>query len=227
MIAFPNDDNSVYPIVEANLVIILTVNLYLAIIDIRIPTKKLEILKEIYLNLKESNVLCIEDLNKNFNTNINSTDKFSLLNTYKTLKDESDKIIENSFFQNLSLLAVCLLNTLYVLYNVNTIPYLSIYIGVGENFLFIKEIIYIFIIIYYSSKLNMLSSEINMLLTDNVFEEKYQIDQLFTQHYSEKNQVLVRIFGISIDRKAMISGISSFILTLVIGFIRVKILSSI
>jgi len=129
--------------------------------------------------------------------------------------------------QSFFILFVCMFNVLFIVYNLYTLKYPSLYDTLAENSFFLKEFFYIAFITYYSTSLNSLSNEINSILLNNIFPRNYREDQLYTYNLCTHKQIVIKTFGLTVQRKTLISSFSSFCLTIIVGLIRMKLLNSI
>jgi hypothetical protein len=195
--------NVYYIIMEMTISLLMAVNLYLLIIDINISIEEIEKLKIILLS--------------------NTVEENDIINSYTTTKKGIKNQIKKTYWQITSILMICVLNIVYIVYNTYQIPYVSIYDEICENCFFIKEIPFMCIVMYYSAIINEKSDEITEILLYNKFVNKY--DQLLTYNIAKSEGIKMEIFGYSLRRKEVIMNWVSFIITIIIGIIKNKIFS--
>ena len=203
--------NVYYIIMEYTIVLLMFINLYFLLVDIHISIQKIDDLKILYLSY--------------FSNPSGTSEGIGGMEIYDAYNNVSSKVkitLEKTFWQITLILVICVFNIIFIVYNTYQTPYPSIYAEISINCLFIKEIPFIFIIMYYSAIINEKAEDITTYLLENNYK-KVSHYSILTYNLARDSPISMKIFGYTLYRKTVFVNWLSFAITILIGIIKSKI----
>lgn len=206
--------NVYYIIMEYTIVLLMFINLYFLLVDIHISIQKIDDLKILYLSYFSGPSGPSEKTEPPKGSEI--------YNAYNNVSKSVKVTLEKTFWQITLILVICVFNIIFIVYNTYQTPYPSIYAEISINCLFIKEIPFIFIIMYYSAIINEKAEDITTYLLENNYK-KVSHYSILTYNLARDSPISMKIFGYTLYRKTVFVNWLSFAITILIGIIKSKI----